>query len=73
MGERVLILSPLDLQPGATAPDGRVVEKTTMYYGDPRVIACHVTFTDGTMHAYSWPNGAGWQVPSHRPQFLKRA
>lgn len=52
----------MDLKPGSIAPDGRIVAHSEMYYGDPRMIAVHVTFEDGTMTALSWPNGSGWTV-----------
>lgn len=62
MAERVTILSPLDLKPGSVSPDGHVVKEATMYYGDPRLIAVHVEYTDGKIDAFSWPSGKGWFV-----------
>lgn len=60
--KQVVILSPLDLRPGSVSPEGRVIKQAQMYYGDPRMIAVHVVYTDDTIDAFSWPNGTGWTV-----------
>lgn len=64
MARRILILSPMDLKRGAIAPDGRVVEKAELYYGEQATfVLAGVTFTDGSTTTIAWPNGEGWQVP----------
>lgn len=62
MPDRVVILSPTDLKPGTVSPQGKVIHYSRMHYGDPKFIVVQVVYTDETIDAFSWPNGAGWTV-----------
>lgn len=64
LSNRIVILSPLDLKPGATNPDGLIVEKATLYANETGAIVADVRYLDGSTDALMWPNGAGWKVPS---------
>jgi len=61
MSDTITILSPLDLKPGATNPQGQVVATATLYANGPTVVVGG-RYTDGELFAFQWPSGSGWTV-----------
>lgn len=68
MAARVHILSPTDLKPGSVSPNGRVIEKATLFVNkDAGTVIVAVEYEGesalrGGGDVFMWPLANGWAV-----------
>lgn len=61
--EKIVVLSPMDLVPGAKGPKG-TVRKAVLYYGKNQdVLIADVEYEDDSRGVFAWPSGQGWSLP----------
>ncbi len=58
---QLMILNPLEIRPGAIAPDGRVVKKAVFYEClEKDILIVDVTYENGPSSPLVWPLGNRW-------------